>query len=98
MGSVQYPSYYDMYVVMKRYLTDEEYLHWRKAFDAAVAYVAASPTWYSAVCGRVIRYDKESAGGVSWYLPQGRAMNETFNRDFKTTEWYSAAGWEAAGW
>ena len=98
MGSMQYPSYYDMNVVMKRYLTDEEYLHWRKAFDAAVAYVAASPTWYSAVCGRVIRYDKESAGGVSWYLPQRRAMNETFNRDFRTTEWYSAAGWEAAGW
>lgn len=97
-GGVRYPCYYDMNAVMERYLDAEEYLHWRKAFDEAVVYVAASPAWYSAVCGRTLHYDTLSGGGISWYLPQRRAMNESLNNDFKTTEWYYAAGWEAAGW
>lgn len=97
-GGVLYPCYYDINAVMRRYLSDDEYLHWREAFDGAVAYVAASPTWYSAVCGRTLSYDSLSGGGVSFYLPQHRAMNEPLNVDFRTTEWYSAAGWETAGW
>ena len=97
-GCICYPCYYDMNVVMKRYLDADEYKHWRKAFDGAVAYVAASPTWYSAICGRAISYDALSGGGLSFYLPQLRAANESLNLDFMTTEWYSAAGWEAAGW
>ena len=97
-GSPAYPSYFDMNVVMKKYLTADEYTGWREVFDSAVAYVASSAKWYSAVCGRVIGYDMSVGGGMSMYMPQRYSRNEKFNSDFKTTEWYSAAGWQQAGW
>ena len=97
-GSPAYPSYFDMNVVMKKYLTADEYIGWREVFDSAVAYVASSAKWYSAVCGRVIGYDMSVGGGMSMYMPQHYSRNEKFNSDFKTTEWYSAAGWQQAGW
>ncbi len=97
-GLPSYPSYYDMNAIMKKYLTANEYAHWRGAFDAAVTYVASSPKWYSAICGRSIVYDDSVAGGLSLYMPQHYSRNEKFNSDFRSTEWYSAAGWKAAGW
>ena len=97
-GSKLYPCYYDMNAVMIKYLEAEEYAHWKAAFDDAVTYVAASPAWYSAVCGRVLSYDTLSGGGMSVYMPKREYLNDTFNADLRTTEWYLAAGWEAAGW
>ena len=97
-GSPAYPSYFDMNAVMGKYLTTDEYAVWRKAFDDAVVYVAASPEWYSMLCGRLIPYDVYAGGAMSMYMPQRHARNERFNADFRTTEWYSAAGWETAGW
>ena len=84
--------------VMKRYLDAEEYEHWRSAFDGAVTYLSASATWYSAIRGRKLWFDVESGSGISVYMPQRRSMNESLNANFRTTEWYSAAGWQAAGW
>ena len=97
-GSVTYPSYFDMNAVMKKYLTEDEYTHWRKAFDLAVVYLDSSPRWYSAICGRSIIFNMSLGGGMSLYMPQSNERNATFNSDFRSTEWYSAAGWEAAGW
>ena len=97
-GSSSYPSYYDMNAIMKKYLTADEYAHWRGALDGVVTYVASSPKWYSAICGRSIVYDDSVAGGLSLYMPQHYSRNEKFNSDFRSTEWYSAAGWQAAGW
>ena len=97
-NGVIYPYYYDMNSVMKRYLDAEEYKHWRSAFDGAVTYLSASATWYSAIRGRKLWFDVESGSGISVYMPQRRSMNESLNANFRTTEWYSAAGWQAAGW
>ena len=97
-GAPAYPSYFDMNAIMKKYLTAEEYAHWREALDKAVTYVASSAKWYSAVCRQVIEFDMAVGGGISLYMPQHYSRNEKFNSDFKTTEWYSAAGWQAAGW
>ncbi len=97
-GSKVYPSYYDMNAIMSKYLTSDELIHWREAHDAAVVYVASSSAWYSAVCGRLIRFDRAAGGALSMYMPQHNSRNEKFNADFRTTEWYMAAGWEAAGW
>ena len=97
-GSVAYPSYYDMNALMSKYLTDSEYAHWRAAFDKALPYSGASRKWYSAVCGCAVEYDSFVGGAMSVYIPQSNSRNEKFNADFKTTEWYSAAGWSAAGW
>ena len=93
-----YPSYFDMNAVMRKYLTAEEYSNWREAFDNAVAYTSSSNGWYSAICMRMINYDKTVAGGMSLYMPQKYSRNDRFNADFRTTEWYSAAGWDVAGW
>ena len=97
-GLPSYPSYYDMNALMKKYLTADEYAHWRGALDGVVTYVASSPKWYSAICGRSIVYDDSVAGGLSLYMPQHYSRNEKFNSDFRSTEWYTAAGWKAAGW
>ena len=43
-------------------------------------------------------YDVFVCGAMSAYVPQRNSRNEKLLSDFKTTEWYSAAGWEAAGW
>ena len=97
-GSKTYPSYYDMNAVMLKYLTPSEYAYWREAFDKAVRYVSSSHKWYSAICGRMIGYDAIVAGGISLYMPSVHSRNQQFNSDFRTTEWYSAAGWNEAGW
>ena len=97
-GSPAYPSYFDMNAIMKKYLAADEYVRWRGALDAAVTYVASSAKWYSAVCRKPLEYDASVGSGISIYMPQHYSRNEKFNSDFKTTEWYSAAGWAAAGW
>ena len=97
-GTPAYPSFFDMNAMMKKYLTVDEYACWREAFDRAVAYVVSSEKWYSAVCGRIIDYDIFAGGGLSLYMPQHYSRNEKFNTDFRSTEWYSAAGWKEAGW
>lgn len=93
-----YPSFYDMNAVMKKYLTTSEYSHWREVFEKAVVHVATSSRWYSAICKRVIEYDSAVGCGISLYLPQNNSRNEVLNSDFRSTEWYSAAGWQTAGW
>ena len=57
-GTTTYPSYYDINAIMSKYLTADEYAHWREAYDMAVPYTAASPKWYSALRGRAIIYDQ----------------------------------------
>ena len=97
-GSHAYPSYFDMNAIMKKYLIADEYVHWREALDGVVTYVASSAKWYSAICWKPLEYDASVGGGISLYMPQHYSRNEKFNADFRTTEWYSAAGWQAAGW
>lgn len=97
-GSKTYPAYYDMNAVMAKYLAADEYEAWHLAFASAVRYVAASKCWYSAIRGRAIAFDSVNGGGVSMYMPQRYSSHSQFNADFSTTEWYSAAGWDAAGW
>lgn len=97
-GTKKYPCYYDMNAIMAKYLTAEEYACWRGALDGAVKYVASSSKWYSAIRGRAIEYDTTVGCGLSIYMPRISSYNESFNACFKYTEWYSAAGWLAAGW
>ena len=98
-GSPAHPSYFDMNAIMKNYLTDKDYGSWRAALDEAVVYVASSPKWYSCFHPtKLLEYDMAVGGGISMYMPQDQSRNEKFNIDFRTTEWYSAAGWQMAGW
>lgn len=96
-SSNAYPSFYDMNALMLKFLRADEYIRWREAYDKAVVYTAASPKWDSLFCGR-LTYDVFACGAMSAYIPQRDSRNEKFLADFRTTEWYSAAGWETAGW
>lgn len=93
-----YPCFFDLNAMMRKILSAEDYFHWRKAYDLAVVKLEASPGWYSLVCGRVLEFDVEAGGGMSAYFPRHDSNNAVFNSDFRTTEWYRAAGWQAAGW
>ena len=97
-GSKKYPCYYDINAIMAKYLTPDEYEDWRKALDGVVAYVVSSPAWYSSVRGRSVVYDASVACGLSLYMPRRSSYNDLFNAYFRTTEWYTAAGWQIAGW
>ena len=97
-SSVSYPAFFDMNAVMLRYLNDSEYAEWKKILDETVYYLNYSEKWYTAVLGRYIEVDPIICSGLSMYIPQDGGRNAEFNADFSTTEWYSAAGWNEAGW
>lgn len=93
-----FPCFFDINAVMRKYLTADEYAAWRRVLDQTLVHVVSSQKWYSNVCGRVIKYDVEKGCGMSIYMPQKHSRNERLNADFRITEWYSAAGWQTAGW
>ncbi|MBQ8336695.1 MAG: hypothetical protein IJY44_04105 [Bacteroidaceae bacterium] len=98
-----YPAYYDLNSVMKSCLAADEYARWRTALDKAVPYlnVSATKCWYSMLVtnrNHFIDVDMEECCGMSMYVPQEAAFCDKFNEDFKTAEWYRAAGWDVAGW
>ncbi|MBO5922334.1 MAG: hypothetical protein J6Q48_08125 [Bacteroidaceae bacterium] len=94
------PAYYDMNSVMKSVHDVADYESWRTVYDKAVPYVMVSNSKmvYSAIAGGYIVNVSNDCGAVSAYFPQDRAANRRHNEDFKTTEWYKAAGWDVAGW
>ena len=97
-GNSSYPAYYDMNAVMYDFLAEAEYAEWKQAFDAAVQYLNYSDRWYTAILRGYIYVNSNVCGGMSLYIPQDRSSKERFNADLATTEWYSAAGWNEAGW
>ena len=94
------PAYYDMNSVMKKFLDESDYTQWKTVYDKVVPYVMVSNSKmvYSAIAGGRIVYISSDCGAVSAYFPQDRVANRRYNEDFKTTEWYKAAGWDVAGW
>lgn len=94
------PAYYDMNSVMKSVLDVADYESWKNVLGNVFPYVMASNSKmvYSAIAGGRIVYISSDCGAVSAYFPQDRVANRRHNEDFKTTEWYKAAGWDVAGW
>ena len=94
------PAYYDFNSVMKKFLEQVDYAVWKTVYDKAVPYAMVSNKRkvYSNVAGGVVINITDDYGAVSAYFPQDKSQNETSNSDFCTTEWYRAAGWDAAGW
>ena len=92
------PCFYDANAVMKWYLSGEEYVAWKEALDAAVPYTVTTGSWYSAYLNKALPVDTSVYCGISMYMPQTTSRNELMNVDFTATEWYSAAGWQNAGW
>ena len=92
------PEYYDMNGYMLRLITDEaDYARWKHAFDRAVPYARSTEWWYSNDA-RMQYVDLELFGGVSCYVPQSSSVYESLNNKFRSTAWYTAAGWDRVGW
>lgn len=94
------PNFYDMNAYMTRLITDEaDYLRWRKALDSAIPYAASTPWWYSIYSnqGREM-VDLDVYSGISCYVPQSEDSYTELNALFRTTSWYTAAGWQQVGW
>lgn len=98
-SSKAYPAYFDMNSAMKYFLDEDDYASWKIVFDKAVPLlmVSNSKQVYSVIKGE-IAIDMNGCGGVSMYIPQDEWYTESFNNDFRATEWYSSAGWDEAGW
>ena len=96
------PAYYDMNSVMKKFLHADDYELWKVAFDKAVPYIMVSNSrkvWSNMTSPAYSLVEiTDDAGVVSAYFPQNKSQNKAVNEDFRTTEWYSAAGWDVAGW
>lgn len=93
------PAYYDINPIMKNTLDSLEYVRWKAVFDKAVPHIMVSNSRkvYSAIAPAIVTVT-DDYGAVSAYFPQNRYANNGLNEDFRTTEWYRAAGWDVAGW
>lgn len=86
-------GYYDMANMMKKITDNGGYLTWRQAFDAAVVYWATTSMNYSAYIGM---FSMEGTNGVSCYIPS--VSNTVTDKAYRSTEWYTSAGFAALGW
>ena len=96
------PAYYDINSVMQKFLDVDDYQQWKAVFDKAVPYVMISNSkqvWSNMTFSSYSLVEiTDDCGAVSAYFPQNKSMNFSCNDDFRTTEWYKAAGWDAVGW
>lgn len=92
------PEFYDMNGYMLRLIAeDADYLRWKNVFDRAVPYARSTAWWYSNDA-RMQDIDLDNYGGVSCYVPQAVSIYSSLNEKFRSTSWYTAAGWSRAGW
>lgn len=92
------PCFYDANAVMKKYLTADEFAVWEEALAAAVPYAVTTGSWYSAYVNRSLPVNASVYSGISMYMPQTTSRYTQLNAGFADTDWYGAAGWDAAGW
>lgn len=79
--------------MMKKITDNGGYLTWRQAFDATVVYWATTSMNYSAYIGM---FSMEGINGVSCYIPS--VSNTVTDKAYRSTEWYTSAGFAALGW
>jgi len=86
-------GYYDFAGMMRMITSDSDYMAWRQAFDAAVAYWATTTMNYSAFAGM---FSMEATNGVSCYIPS--TSNTVTDKAYRSTEWYTAVGFDKLDW
>lgn len=90
------PAYYDINGYMTRLITNPaDYALWRTTLDRTITHRATTKEWFSDYTG-VERVDTINYSGLSCYVP--KSANTQLNRKFSATSWYTAAGWQQAGW
>lgn len=89
--------YYDLGDFVKQTATTDEYNRWKEQWKRVISDCYTTPTVYSAYEG-YIRMDSERYHGISMYMPKEEIRYNSYNKAFKQTQWYSAAGWNETGW
>ena len=100
-----YPYFHDISSAMKKLLTEENYLEWKKVLDKCVIYTRTSDRFLYYTSGFNVYYnnvDKSSVCGMSMFFPQNIYNQYQYygnlNKLFKNTQWYKVAGWKNTGW
>lgn len=90
------PAYYDMNGYMQRLITDpNDYTQWYDILNRVVTHKRATEHWFSDYTGEE-DIDADIYSGVSCYVPKTQYAD--LNRKFRSTSWYTAAGWQQIGW
>lgn len=108
------PHYYDMNDVLRRTFSPESWQRVKRALDAATVYKFATPRFFTGLTYYdEIYVDLNNYCGISMFVPQQTYTDHAtarppfwvrasahgdLNAQFRKTEWYKAAGWQAAGW
>ncbi|WP_294607908.1 clostripain-related cysteine peptidase [uncultured Bacteroides sp.] len=86
-------GYYDLLGMMRLIADDSAYATWKRAFDATVAYWNTTPMNYSSY---VAMFSMENTNGVSCYIPT--SSNNLADKAYRSTEWYTVAGFSELNW
>lgn len=86
-------GYYDLVGMMRMITDDNAYEAWKQIFNSAVAYWVTTSMNYSSYVGM---FSMEGTNGVSCYIPS--TSNTATDKAYRSTEWYTSAGFEKLGW
>lgn len=86
-------GYYDLVVMMRMITDDNAYEVWRQIYNSAVAYWATTSMNYSSY---VKMFSMEGTNGVSCYIPS--TSDTATDKTYRSTEWYTAAGFDKLNW
>ena len=70
------------------------YEAWKQIFNSAVAYWVTTPMNFSGFSQSM--FSMEGTNGVSCYIPS--TSNTVTDKAYRSTEWYTSAGFEKLGW
>ena len=87
------PLYYDLVGMMRHLVNDDDVFDtWKSAYDAAIVYWNTTKTNFSDQGGVFLMDDTY---GVSQFIP---GVNLSTDKAYRSTEWYTSAGFAALGW
>ncbi|MBD9094459.1 MAG: hypothetical protein EGQ20_18320 [Bacteroides oleiciplenus] len=89
-----YVSYYDLVGMIREITDDTAYATWKQAFDDAVVSWDTTPMNYSGIA--YIMFSMENTNGVSCYIPT--TSDNLTDQAYRSTEWYTAAGFGELNW
>lgn len=99
------PNYYDMGSAMYHFLSEADYQAWLAVAKKAVLVSRASSqfilTFYNNQAVTTDLTDPDHILGISMFVPQTLFNSypySPYNTYFKSTSWYSDAGWSQTGW
>lgn len=94
------PEPYDIEGVMHSQLSEDDFARWKRVWDAANVYCAATPEWMSVYgYGDYMRLtDSEHYSGMAMFVPSKKYAPYEWERKVRAYRWYRAAGWSHTGW